>query len=281
MDGIVLIDKKANITTTHVDYQCKKAFNTSKVGHAGTLDPFATGLVICGINKGTKLLTYLESEIKSYVAILKLGSKTDTGDLDGRVIKEKEVGFHTKESIKNVLDSLVGKQLQTPPMYSALKIDGKPLYEYARQGIELQRKSREVNIYSLELIEFRDNSLTFKAVVSKGTYIRTLGETIAEHLKEIGHLTYLRRLSIGDISVEKSYKVEDLCPEAIIPLEEAFQGRKLVVEGDDLKKASNGAKLILDIEEDLVMILKPDKTALAIYRRDEGTNIFRCEKGFM
>lgn len=281
MDGIVLIDKKEKITTTDCDYKCKRTFNTSKVGHAGTLDPFATGLVICGINKGTKLLSYLENEIKSYRATLKLGIKTDSGDLDGESIEEKEPSKHTEQEILDVLNSLIGKQKQIPPMYSALKLNGKPLYKYARQGIEVERKEREIEIYSLKLISYTDNLIIFDAVVSKGTYIRTLGETVAEKLNEVGHLIALRRLSVGNISVEKACPFDELSQDKIISLKDAFPGKKIIVKNELFKKAINGAKLELDEKEDLIFLLDENEKEIAIYKRDGETNTFRCEKGFM
>src|SRR5574344_1200459 len=162
MDGIVLVDKETGITTTGVDVKIKRTFGTSKVGHAGTLDPFARGLVICGINKGTKILTYLESDTKTYVGILKLGEKTDTGDLDGMVIKEKKPDFHSNEEIEKAMKSLMGKQMQTPPMYSAVKLHGQPLYKYAREGIEVERVEREIEVLSFNLILYRPNNITFE-----------------------------------------------------------------------------------------------------------------------
>ena len=209
LDGIFLIDKEAGMTSRKVDNILGKRYGSHAVGHLGTLDPFATGLLIVAINKGTKLLTYLNDGDKTYEATLLLGEKTSTGDLEGEVIEKKDIPNISKEKLDEVLRSFLGNSLQIPPKFSAIKVNGVPLYKSARQGKEVEVKPRDITIYSLEgTIEGK--TIHLKAKVSKGTYIRTLGEDIAEKLGTVGHVTALRRTSIGDLSVNEAKKIDDL-----------------------------------------------------------------------
>ncbi len=280
MDGIVLVDKETGITTTGVDVKIKRTFGTSKVGHAGTLDPFARGLVICGINKGTKILTYLESDTKTYVGILKLGEKTDTGDLDGMVIKEKKPDFHSNEEIEKAMKSLMGKQMQTPPMYSAVKLHGQPLYKYAREGIEVERVEREIEVLSFNLILYRPNNITFEAKVSKGTYIRTLAESLANKLKEVGHLTYLRRTRVGEFDLADAYTIDNVSEKSVIRIKDAIKFKQVNVKGKNLKAVENGNPITLDEKDERILILDEYGLERAIYYKDDETNVYKCEKVF-
>lgn len=186
MDGIILVNKEKGITSFGVVSKIRKIFNTKKVGHCGTLDPEATGVLPIMIGQATKVSKYLVEHDKEYIAVLKLGVKTDSADSEGNIIKKDNfnLDMNNKKQYLNKISTLVGKQKQVPPMYSAIKVDGKKLYEYARDGVEIERAARDIEIYDIEVEKFNveDNEITFRVKCSKGTYIRTLCETIAEIL---------------------------------------------------------------------------------------------------
>jgi len=180
--GIVIIDKEKEITSQAVVSKVKKILNVKKVGHIGTLDPLATGVLPVLIGSCTKLSKYMIDHDKTYIATLKLGIKKDTGDEEGKIIETKQVPAFDENKIHNIFSIMTGKQMQTPHKYSAVKINGKKLYEYAREGKDIDIPEREIQIYSLNLIAFDRDEITFEAKCSKGTYIRVLCETIAEKL---------------------------------------------------------------------------------------------------
>ncbi len=182
MDGIIVIDKPKGISSRQVVTKVSKILNEKKAGHTGTLDPLATGVLPVLLGKATKLSKYMVDHDKKYIAEITLGEKTDTGDCEGIVVEKKDVPNLEEKIIKNVLKSFLGKQEQIPPMYSAIKVDGKKLYEYARDGIEIERKSRKIEIFEIHLIKFEQNKIVFEVFCSKGTYIRTLCEDISEKL---------------------------------------------------------------------------------------------------
>src|SRR5574344_800794 len=174
-NGILLVDKEAGLTSRDVDNALQKRFATRKVGHLGTLDPFATGLLIVGINNGTKFLPYLDDSRKSYLATLKLGETTSSLDPDTPVTETKEIPSLTEKAVADVLRSFIGKSEQLPPMTSAIKVDGEPLYKAAHEGREVERKTRSIEVYSLNLVELLKDAIVFTCSVSRGTYIRVLG----------------------------------------------------------------------------------------------------------
>lgn len=194
MDGIILINKEKNCTSHDVVYKVKKILK-EKVGHTGTLDPNATGVLPILVGKGTKLSKYLINHDKIYVVTLKLGEKRDTQDSEGKIIEEKEVpdGVFKKETISNILKKFLGKLNQIPPMFSAIKVNGKKLYEYARRGEYVEIKPREIEIYNINLnkIDEKNKEIIFEVNCSKGTYIRSLCEDIA---KEIGTVRIYERI---------------------------------------------------------------------------------------
>ena len=198
--GVLLLDKPAGMSSTQALAKAKWLLNAEKAGHTGTLDPFATGLLPLCFGEATKYASDLLDADKSYEATIHLGVTTSTGDIEGEVIENREVRV-TREQIDTVLSHFSGKISQTPPMYSALKVNGKPLYAYAREGITLERKAREIVIYSIELMEFDIVTLTIRVSCSKGTYVRVLGEDIGKALGCGAHLTQLRRTSIAHLSV--------------------------------------------------------------------------------
>ena len=213
MDGIILINKEKGCTSHDVVNKVKHIFN-EKVGHTGTLDPNATGLLPILVGKGTKLSAYLINHDKEYEVTLKLGIKTDTADSEGKVINEQNVdnSMMQSEKIVKVLDSFIGKQMQTPPIYSAIKINGKKLYEYARKNIEVEIEPRQIEIFSIQLDEINEDEkiICFTVKCSKGTYIRSLCEDIAERLGTIGYMKELNRVKVGIFDIKNGIKIEEL-----------------------------------------------------------------------
>ncbi len=279
MNGFLLIDKPASWTSRDVCNRIQHLFHTKKVGHTGTLDPFATGLLIVTLGNATKAGLYLENEDKEYIAELKLGTKTSTGDFTGDVLEEKQVPNLTINDIECALKSLEGKQIQIPPMTSARHYKGQQLYKLAHKGITVERDGKEITVYKICLISYENNILKFKTTVSKGTYIRVLGEDIAMKLGTYGNLINLRRTKIGGTSVEDSISL-DLVNESnlknIVPfLEKAY--KTFVVDRDLEKKIKAGLSLRLDTIENLVFFKNQDDCPLAIYERNGET--YKCKRG--
>lgn len=204
---ILNIYKPKGWTSFDVVKKVRGILNEKKVGHGGTLDPFAEGVLILGTGADTKQLTAISGTDKEYKAILLLGSKTDTHDTEGTVVEEKEIPQLSNEQIESVLKSFIGEQLQIPPMYSAKKFNGKRLYTLARKNIEVKREPSLINIFDIELIEYNSPYISFKVRCSKGTYIRVLGSDIAEKLGTVGHLTALKRIKVGDYTLNDTIQI--------------------------------------------------------------------------
>lgn len=268
MNGIFLINKEANWTSFDICAKVKRLFNTKKVGHSGTLDPFAEGLMIVCLGQATKIIPFLEHYNKTYLATIKLGEETDTLDNTGNIIDKKDVLNYSLEEIKNVLNSFLGKSQQIPPMFSALKHDGVPLYSLAREGIEIERKPRDIEIFSIELIEYNKPFLTFKCKVSKGTYIRTLAKDIAIKLSTVGHLVKLIRTNIDKFDLNMAKKVNELTINDSISIVEMLTLPTLIVDKEIEKKIRNGNKLSLQ-GKNMLLLINEKKEALAIYEKKE------------
>lgn len=269
MDGFLLIDKDEKMTSFDVIRILKRKLHTPSIGHAGTLDPFATGLLIVGVNKATKLLSFVESEVKEYIGVLRFGIDTDTLDLDGKVIMEKDYSDLSITDIKNAMKTFLGKISQIPPMYSALKVDGKRLYELARNGIEIERKAREVMIEEFTYLDYQNGLLTFKVRCSKGTYVRTLANDLAHKLGTCGHLISLRRTRIGNFNVLDAKKVNDISEEDIVGVVAGLTLPKLVISDEKLlKMVKNGMSVKLECNEEEVMLLDNERNLIAIYYRN-------------
>lgn len=268
MNGIFLINKEANWTSFDICAKVKRLFNTKKVGHSGTLDPFAEGLMIVCLGQATKIIPFLEHYNKTYLATIKLGEETDTLDNTGNIIDKKNVLNYSLEEIKNVLNSFLGKSQQIPPMYSALKHDGVPLYCLARDGLEIERKPRDIEIYSIELIDYNKPYLTFKCKVSKGTYIRTLAKDIAFKLSTVGHLVKLKRTNIDKFDLSMAKKVNDLTINDSISIIKMLNLPTLKVNQEIEKKIRNGNKLFFNAEK-MVLLINEKNEALAIYEKKE------------
>lgn len=262
MDGILIVNKEQNWTSNDVVQKVKR-ITGEKVGHTGTLDPLATGVLPLLIGKGTLLSKYLVNHDKTYIAKVKLGIKTDTADLEGEAIKKVDVddSVFDEKNIREVLKSFEGKQKQTPPMYSAIKIKGKKLYEYARSGKNVDVPARNIEIYEMELIDFdrNENEIEFKVSCSKGTYIRSLCEDIAKKLGNIGTMSNLNRIRVGEFKIEDSITINEAqeidLNKKIITIENFFENKdKIELSNRDLKLFLNGVKLTRKEDEDIYRI---------------------------
>lgn len=213
MDGIIIINKTKGCTSHDIVYKIKKMLN-GKVGHTGTLDPMAEGVLPILIGKGTLASKYLINHDKKYIVELQLGTKTDTADGEGRIVKQQPVNKEilTTKNIEKILQSFVGKQEQIPPIYSAIKINGKKLYEYARKGQEIELKPRKIEIYNIKLINYsvEEKQIKFEVFCGKGTYIRSLCEDIAIKFGTVGYMKSLKRIQVGDFKIEDSITIEEL-----------------------------------------------------------------------
>lgn len=275
--GILLLDKERDVTSRYVDNALMKKFHTRHVGHLGTLDPFATGLLVIAINKGTKFLPFLEDEPKTYEATLRLGASSSTGDTEGEIKELENVPSLSLKTIQETLKGFLGKGEQLPPMTSAIKVDGVPLYKYAHKGETKERKVRPIFIYSIELLSFANNNLSFRVSVSSGTYIRVLGEDIAKKLGTEGYLVSLRRTEIAGIPVFKAKKLEDI-EESDIQNPVLFMNHLPKVEAIDSTQVKNGVKLDLKKDYGDKVLLMEKGTPLAVYERVEGTT-YRSLRG--
>lgn len=243
MDKIIVIDKPEGISSFDVLRDIKKKYNTGKVGHCGTLDPMATGVLVVALNKALKLVQFLDKDDKEYIATAKLGIKTDTGDITGTTIETKPFDI-TKEELEKVMKNFIGKYMQKIPMYSAKKIDGKKLYEYARSGKEIEVAPKEVEVKEIELLEFEGDTFKFKTTVSKGTFIRTLIEDIAEVLGTVATMSALRRTRSGKFDLSKTEWEMD--ESLSLPIWEVSQkDRDSVVMGARLATDKNGVFQIM------------------------------------
>ena len=266
MDGIIIINKPKNYTSHDIVRKAKKLLN-EKVGHTGTLDPNATGVLPLLIGKGTLLSKYLIEHDKIYEAVLKLGEKTDTADGEGKVLESQNVeqSILKKENIERIFNNLEGKQEQIPPMYSAIKLNGKKLYEYARKGIEVEVKPRTIEIYKLELIKIEDMEIIFRVSCSKGTYIRTLCEKIAEELGTIGYMKELKRIQVGEFNIKDSITIEELENQEIvsnkfITIEKYFSNyENIVLNERKFQLFLNGVQLTYELTDGIYKIYKENE----------------------
>ena len=281
MNGFFYIDKQSDWTSRDVCNKVQKIFNLPKVGHIGTLDPFATGLLIVCVGSGTKASTFFNDDEKEYIAALSLGKKTSTGDLTGEVIEEKDINNFDKNDIDNAFGALTGEIIQTVPMTSAVHVNGVKLYQYLHSGVEVERPSRKVVVKSLELLSYDQNTITFKAVVSKGTYIRVLGEDIASRLNNVGHLTELRRTRIGSASVDRAKTLEEVKENDLIPIQDLLCDiPHFVLSGEKLAQAKHGMTISIDSEQnnDKILILDDDNNVIAMYGHSHK-NFYKCLRG--
>ncbi len=278
-NGILLIDKPIGLTSRNVDNAIGHMFHTNRVGHLGTLDPFASGLLVVALNQGTKFLPFLPISPKTYLASLRLGEKTSTGDTDGEVVERSSIPSLNKVSIEKALSSFLGESYQMPPMTSAIKIDGVPLYKYAHRGEEKEREKRLIHVYKIELVSFDGTNLSFLVSVSSGTYIRVLGEDIASTLGTVGHLVSLRRLSIGNISLNDAKDLNSIKEGDVKdPTPYISEVPHFEIDPSLEKAIKDGKKISLLSDFGPRVLLTLGKKALAVYKK-EGGLVYRSERG--
>ena len=259
--GVILIDKPPDITSFDVVKKLRKITGIKKIGHTGTLDPFATGLLQICIGKATRVASKLTNEDKTYLATCQFGIQTETGDNTGEIIKQEKPPKISKEDLNNVISEILQITSQIPHKFSAVKVDGKRAYELARQKEEVVLQSRPIKILEFSIENFENNKLTYKAHVSKGTYIRVLSETIAEKLGTIGTTIELRRTKIGELDLENAVKLEDLnrnnWKEHLIPLIQIFSSLiKVHIDPEQMEFFRNGCNIKIPLnDEDEVIVL--------------------------
>ena len=265
MNGILIINKPEGITSQGVVSKIKKILQVKKCGHIGTLDPLATGVLPILVGNCTKISKYLIEHDKIYRAIIKLGEKTSTGDREGKVVENKEIPSDlSEEKVKKVLQEFLGTQIQTPPIYSAIKVNGKKLYEYARENKEVEIPKREIEIYKIDLIKYdkENNTIIFEVECSKGTYIRTLCEDIANKLGTVGFMQNLEREKVSNFALDKSYTLEDVENNRfnLIKMEEIFKDfPSIELNSRKLELFLNGVNLSFDLEDGLYNIYNNQK----------------------
>lgn len=271
-NGILIVNKPEGLTSRDVVNKLNTVFHTKKIGHTGTLDPLATGVLVVAIGSYTKLVNELTSLNKEYIAEIKLGIKTDTGDITGNIIEENKIFNIELKDIINIFNEFPKEYEQSVPKYSAVKINGKKLYEYARQGIEIELPKRIVNIYSLELLEFKNDIIKFKTKVSKGTYIRSLIEDLCEKLNICGTMSSLQRTKQGKFSIEDSCELEDVKEDTLLlTSKDVLDVREYNLDEQLYKLVSNGNKLNLDLTDGYYnMLYNNDEIALYIFKYNEG-----------
>jgi len=271
LNGIININKPQGITSFDVIRKLRKILSIRKIGHTGTLDPLATGVLIVCVGKATKLVQDIEKKEKEYIAEFDLGYKTDTYDIQGKTLDKVDNFSVTKEELETVLKNYIGDIKQVPPMYSAIKINGEKLYELARRGETIERAARDISIFSLELLEFNGKKVKIKCVVSKGTYIRSLIYDIGEDLKTFATMTSLIRTKVGNENIDNSFTLETIESlkekedfSFLYDIETYFNYPNFSISGDKNKKLFlNGNTLITpDVKDGLYRVY------------DSETNIF-------
>lgn len=274
MDAIFNVLKPPKMTSHDVIGFLRRALNTKKIGHGGTLDPDAAGVLPVFAGSATRLLEFAVEGRKEYIAEFTLGAQTDTGDDSGEVVKTLPVPQFTQEQLLAVLASFIGPQLQLPPMYSAIKINGKKLYQLARQGVEVERTARQIEVYKLELLHYTETSFTVRVACSKGTYIRVLGEDLATALGTCGTMSFLLRTQVGAYTIDKAFTLQEIAadPEgcAAEPLTAVDALPKLRVNARQAARITNGVRTTLAGTADgRYVLLGP---------ADEFLGIVRCEQ---
>lgn len=256
-NGILNVYKPKGFTSRDIVNIVRKIYKTKKVGHAGTLDPNATGVLPIAIGSATKLVDYIQTMGKSYIGEMTLGINTDTLDIWGKSIESKEISLDKNKFFEVIKKYDNKKIMQLPPMYSALKKDGKRLYEYARAGIEVEREEREVEIYSLIILNFYENKIRFEVSCSKGTYIRTLFNDIASDTNNLSYMSSLCRNKYGMFKIEDSYSLErlktfneDELQKTLTKTEDIFQYERIDFDKKYFKHISNGLRKTFDIDRE-------------------------------
>ena len=278
MNGIALVRKPSGMTSFAVVAQVKRQLGINKIGHAGTLDPQAEGLMILLLGKATKALPYLHLEPKRYQASLRLGLHTDTGDVWGKVLKQVDPINVPLTTIQNVLDGFKGTYAQIPPMVSALSFKGKRLYSYHREGRTVERESRTVRIYDIQWRNNTPDGFDFEVSVSSGTYIRTLCEDIAQRLNTIGTMSRLLRIAVGGFTLETAQTLDELTPKQIrIYAIEPYLNLPMVSVQDETWVKQGKSLQLTSVEPQVIVSVHGQ--ALAVYERIDESPKYKCQRG--
>ena len=267
MDGLIIIDKPKDYTSRDIVNIVGKHFNTRKAGHTGTLDPLATGVLVIAVNEGLKVVNLLSNDDKEYIAEVHMGIETDTLDITGKVLKEANDYKLDRDILVKVLRSFLGKSNQEVPIYSAVKVNGKKLYEYARNGENVELPCKGIEILEIELLSVSNDSFSFRVVVSKGTYIRSLIRDIGRKLNILCTMSNLRRTRVGMFKIEESNKLEELDTGLnIISIEEALNNlNKIIVDKELENKIRNGVLLENIYNCDIIAFINEAGSVIAIY----------------
>lgn len=272
MEGIINVNKPSGITSFDVVRKLRKSLREKKIGHTGTLDPLAEGVLVVCVGRATRMVQDIEGYSKIYTAGFELGYRTDTYDIEGQTLEEREVPEITQDRLKAVLEKFIGEIKQVPPMYSALKVDGKKLYELARQGIEIERKAREIEIKFIDIIEFDGKRGKIRCGVSKGTYIRSLIDDIGRELETFAVMTSLVREQVGNSKIENSYTLDEIetmfqneDTRFISSVEQFFEYPEIVLTGEkNLVLFKNGHTVRFTTEDGRYKVYDADKKFLGL-----------------
>ena len=266
INGVLIVNKPKGFTSRDVINELNRKLGTKKIGHTGTLDPIATGVLVVAIGSYTKLVNDLTSLDKEYIAEIKLGIKTDTGDITGKVLEENSNYNISKEDILNVFNLFPKEYEQTVPKYSAVKVGGKKLYEYARNNIDVELPKRLVKIYELELLVFDNDVIKFRVNVSKGTYIRSLIEDLCDKLGVLGTMNSLVRTKHGRFRIEDSYVLDEINKDTkLLDSKDVLDMRDYILNDYEYKLVSNGNKLNIELEDGYYNVVYNNKD-VAIYK---------------
>ncbi len=271
MNGILVVNKEKDYTSRDVVNIISKEFKTKKVGHTGTLDPIATGVLVVTIGEATKISELLVSTYKEYIAEVTLGIKTDTLDITGNILETKEIKLD-KSKLEQTIKSFKKTYLQEVPIYSAVKVNGKKLYEYARNKEEIKLPKKEVEIKEIELLKYAENKFTFRCLVSKGTYIRSLINDICNELNIIGTMSSLKRTKQGEFKIEDSYTLEQIKNKKykLLEMQEVLK-EYLQIEVNEYieNKIKNGCLLENRYDEDIIVFINKNQQVIGIYKKYE------------
>ena len=271
MNGLLLVNKGKDMTSRDVVNIISRQFNTKKVGHSGTLDPIASGVLVVAIGTYTKLVDIITCEDKEYIATMKLGILTDTLDITGNVLDKKDYSVN-KDKIIEVLESFKGDSIQEVPKYSAIKINGKKLYEYARNNIDIELPKRSITVYDIKLLEYNNDIIKFRVKVSKGTYIRSLIRDIGNKLNTYGTMVDLIRTKQGSFDINDSYSLEDIKNDnyKLLKYEDLFnEVEKVELRDEEYFKVVNGQKMDINFKGDKVIYTYNNKY-IAMYEKEDN-----------
>lgn len=276
MNGVLLVNKPKGMTSHDVVNKLRRILHMKKIGHTGTPDPNAEGVLMVLLGNSTKILPFIKNDTKEYVATLTFGYESDTLDIWGN-LTEFPVEYPSLEDVQKAMQSFIGKQQQIPPMVSAIKVNGKKLYEYAREGKEIERKPRDIEITEMELLNY-DQTISFRCACSSGTYIRSLCVDLAEKLGQKGILSELTRTKVDTFTLEDTYTLEEI-EQGNFKLLSNYQvlNKYPYVQYDKIDDVKNGKRIRLNCDDEMVMIVE-NETIIAAYVKD-GNGIYASKRG--